>query len=129
MKILLIEDNPPSAEVYVRMLAQSGYSDVTLQTTGLEGLEAACTGLYEVCFIDLDLPDVDGLLVGLALVHHMRRGRIPTTYLVALTARTDTRTRDEAQRLGFDAWIGKPCNASDLTTTLDLVTPRGHRYA
>ncbi len=129
MKILLIEDNLPSADVYVRMLAEFGYHDVTLETTGLEGLEAACTGRYEVCFIDLDLPDIDGLLVGLALVHHMRRGRIPTTYLVALTARTDTRTRDEAQRMGFDAWIGKPCSASDLTATLEQVTPRGYRYA
>ncbi len=118
MKLLLIEDNQANAQVYVRLLAQAGYSDVDVHATGVAGLLAAREHRYGAVFIDLDLPDIDGLHVGLALAQSMQRQRMATLPLIALTARADTATLDEAQRLGFNAFIRKPCARNDLETTL-----------
>lgn len=121
LRILFVEDNEANAQLYLRMLAQGGYKEVQLCLRGLEGLAAALTGSFELFLIDLDLPDLDGLHVGLALCRHMEAGRIPHAPLIALTARTDTATRNEAERLGFNAWVCKPCDQEDLNRTLTLV--------
>ncbi len=119
--LLFVEDNEANATLYLRMLAQLGYRQVQWCQGGLEGLKDALNHRYELYLIDLDLPDLDGLHVGLALRRHMRAGRLTPAPLVALTARTDTATRDEAERLGFSAWLCKPCTQEDLERTLRAV--------
>lgn len=75
--LLFVEDNEANATLYLRMLAQLGYRhQVQWCQGGLEGLEAALTHPYGLYFIDLDLPDLDGLQVGLALRRHMAAGRL-----------------------------------------------------
>lgn len=122
--LLFVEDNEANATLYLRMLAQLGYRQVQWCQGGLEGLKAALTHPYGLYLIDLDLPDLDGLQVGLALRRHMAAGRLAPAPLVALTARTDTATRDEAEHLGFSAWICKPCTQDDLSRTLRAVGER-----
>ncbi len=114
MRILLVEDHEPNAQVFVRWLAEAGYPDVRVRQTGLDGLRAAWEQPFEAYVVDLDLPDIDGLQVGLALARHMRAGHIPAVPLIALMARTDTATREEAACLGFDVMVCKPCTAPDL---------------
>lgn len=114
MSILLVEDHEPNAQVFVRWLTEAGFPVVIVAATGLDGLRAAQATSHDAFIVDLDLPDIDGLQVGLALVRHMRAGRIVPAPLIALTARTDTATREEAARLGFDVMICKPCTQADL---------------
>src|SRR5438034_10594538 len=87
---------------------------VTTAETGIEGLNAAKANPFEVILIDFDLPDLHGIDVGLALHTLMQRQRITKAYLVALTAQFDKDSQAEAERCGFDAFIGKPCNEADL---------------
>jgi DNA-binding response OmpR family regulator len=125
MHVLLIEDHEPNAQSYLRMLQEAGYATVHWVQDGITGLEAGVTDKYDAIIIDLDLPGLDGMHVGLALYRQMQAGHVPATPLIALTARTDTATRDEAARLGFGAWIGKPCTAADLIETLRQVARAG----
>jgi len=128
MNILLIEDNDANARTYMQMLTQAGFPSVDVCATGLEGLQAAQRQAYAAVFIDLDLPDVDGLHVGLALAHAIRVRDRQTCALIALTARADAATLEEAQGLGFDAFIRKPCTRADLETALEhLVVKDGHK--
>ncbi|CAG1009366.1 Response regulator ArlR [Anaerolineae bacterium] len=120
-RLLLIEDHPQNARSFLRMLLKHGYEALDWEQTGISGLEIALRGTYGAILIDLDLPDLDGMHVGLALYGHMLKGRIPRVPLVALTARTDTSTRAEAERLGFSAWIAKPCTETTLIETLRKV--------
>ncbi len=118
MKLLVIEDNEANAQVYVHLLAQAGYPDVDVQGTGVAGVLAARQQPYTAVLIDLDLPDIDGLHVGLALAQFIHHQRIPALPLIALTARADTSTLAETQQVGFDAFIRKPCSRADLETAL-----------
>lgn len=114
MHILLVEDQEANACLYVRWLTEADGHTADVRLTGLEGLQAALDGAYQAYLIDLDLPDMDGLQVGLALARHMQSDRLPRAPIIAVTARADTSTRQEAARLGFDAMICKPFTGNDL---------------
>ncbi len=122
MKILLIEDNQENAEIFIRILNLHGYRDVVQKGTGIDGLTAARNGNYDVILIDFDLPDVHGTQVGLTLATLMLQKRLKTARLIALTAQSDKPGQMEAELLGFDAFIGKPCLDVDLIETIQHLT-------
>ncbi len=68
MPILLIEDHEPNAQSYLRTLREAGYTEVHWVQDGITGLEAGVTDRYNAIIIDLDLPGLDGMHVGLAWV-------------------------------------------------------------
>ena len=81
---------------------------------GPAGLNAALDGGYDIAFIDIGLPVLDGY----ELVRRVRAAPVPRrTCLVALTANTDDpRTAFEA---GFDAHVFKPVEAKTIAAVLD----------
>jgi CheY-like chemotaxis protein len=128
MHLLLIEDNLRNAALYVQMLRRQGYQ-VTHESTGVGGLMAArqFSGGYDGFLIDLNLPDIDGLQVGLALCTLMQRGQLRTAPLIAFTAQSDKSIQARAEQLGFDAFIIKPCTEEDLLAVLhQLVGDSSH---
>ncbi|GEM_PF-2713749 len=126
MKILLIEDNAQNSEIFRRILNNHGHKEVVIKTTGLEGLEATHGDVFDAIFIDFDLPDLDGLQVGLSLYSRIRNKQMKPTLLIALTAQSDKATLQEAEQVGFDAFIGKPCTEADLVGALRQLAERNH---
>jgi CheY-like chemotaxis protein len=122
MRVLLIEDNPANADTFTRMLSLHGYAKVTHVLNGTDGLKEARNGDYDVMLIDFDLPDLHGTQVGLALATLMQHGRIKTAPLVALTAQSDRASQLLAERVGFDAFVGKPCSEDDLIGVVRQLT-------
>jgi CheY-like chemotaxis protein len=115
MKLLLIEDNQANADLYRTSLQRCLNAAIVHVLTGTEGIRAARhQNDFEVILIDFDLPDLHGTQVGLALLHLMRRGYLSPAALVALTAQSDKHTRDEAEQLGFAAFLCKPVIEGDL---------------
>ncbi|MHB8626817.1 MAG: response regulator [Aggregatilineales bacterium] len=122
MHILLIEDNDSIAEIVRRSLATFSDPDhdyvLDCAVCGVEGLRFARAKAFDGYLIDLDLPDIHGLQVGLALRHLMRRGRVTSAWMAAVTAQSDATTIQHARELGFNAFLGKPFSPSDLQTLL-----------
>jgi CheY-like chemotaxis protein len=119
---LLVEDNPANADTFTRMLSLRGFAEVTHVLNGIDGLKKARNGDYDVMLIDFDLPDIHGTQVGLALATLMQRGCIKTAPLVALTAQSDSASQLLAERMGFDAFVGKPCSEDDLIGVVRQLT-------
>jgi len=122
MRILLIEDNDAIAEIVRRSLALFSLptDKFTLEyaSDGITGLQVARTNTFDGYLIDLDLPDINGLQVGLALGHLMQRDRIPRGWLAAVTAQSDAMTKQRARDLGFNAFLAKPFSPSALSLLL-----------
>jgi CheY-like chemotaxis protein len=122
VKVLLIEDNPENADTFTRVLNLLKDAEITHMPNGIDGLRAARTGSFDVILIDFDLPDLHGTQIALTLATLMRRGRLPLTPLIALTARADEPGRRHAARVGFDAFVGKPCEEQDLLRLIRQLT-------
>ena len=122
MKVLLIEDNPENADTFTRILNLLEDAEITHMLNGIDGLRAARTGSFDVILIDFDLPDLHGTQIALTLATLMRRGRLPLTPLIALTAHADEPGQRRAARVGFDAFVGKPCEEQDLLRLIRQLT-------
>lgn len=108
MRILLVEDEAPIAEVVKQGLEQAGY-DVDIASDGRVALVCVDDKRYSLLVLDVMLPSLDGWGVCAAL----RQGGNPTPILM-LTARDSVQDRVRGLELGADDYLPKPFDFSEL---------------
>ena len=118
MKILLIEDDLPTATFVEKGLRQAGH-EVDHSGDGREGLVLATTVTYDAAVIDRMLPGLDGM----ALVKTLRSAGVKTPILF-LTARGGIDDRVEGLEAGADDYLGKPFAFSELVARLNALARR-----
>ena len=101
-KILVIEDDPHSANIVQRVLNRRGH-EVVHAKEGLAGLKMAGDEGIDLVLLDLGLPDIGGHTIA-ALINRLP-GDIP---IVAVTGSTDSVTQRRAMNYGCDGYITKP---------------------
>ncbi|MCD4748647.1 MAG: response regulator [Thermoanaerobaculales bacterium] len=122
LKILLAEDDDIGRKVALMMLDSLGcHADVVVN--GLEAVEAAEKGRYDLMLMDLQMPGLDG-------VEATRRIReAPLDFqpmIIALTARVTSEDRELCLASGMDGYLTKPIRKEHLRRALLGVTgPNG----
>src|SRR3954466_7254649 len=76
-RILVVEDDPETADQLVEQLTSSGYQ-VDLAATGTEALRRGGASDYAVITIDRMLPDIDGI----AVMRQLRDDGIAAPFLI-----------------------------------------------
>ncbi len=111
-KVLLVEDDLSLMKIYSNKLKISGF-EVSLATTGDEGLRKAQVDQPNIILLDLILPGMDGFLVLEELKKDPLTENIPVVILSNLGQPTDI---ERGKRLGAMDYLIK----SDISL-LDLV--------
>ncbi len=101
-RILLIEDDPNSARLAIRVLEKEGH-EIIHASEGLTGLKLASQDRVDLVLLDLGLPDISGHTIA-ALMNRIP-GNAP---VVAVTASNDEATERRAKAYGCDGYITKP---------------------
>lgn len=102
-KILIIEDDPYVRRFYERLFKDSTY-EVSIATGGLDGLAMANKLHPDLLFVDILMPEMDGLTV------LKRLKEDPTTSdinVIMLTNIDDRTTIDQAIKLGAGGFFVK----------------------
>lgn len=115
---LVVEDYPELAEVFGAALRLRG-ADVRLASQGGTALALAAEARSELTFVDLGLPDMEGLELGRRL-----RALDGTTLLVALTGRCDRTGAELWRSAGFDRYLVKPISGETIDELLRCVEAR-----
>jgi DNA-binding response OmpR family regulator len=108
LRILVIEDESRILSFLSRALEAEGF-DVDGADNGVDGLERAVRGGYDLVILDLLLPRVDGLSVLREL--HQRRPDLP---VVIVSARSDLPTKLRGFRFGASDYLSKPFAVDEL---------------
>jgi DNA-binding response OmpR family regulator len=108
MHILVVEDDTRIARVVEQALAEAGHQ-VDIAYDGLDGLERAEAGVYDLVILDVMLPEMDGL----AVARDLRRQRVRTPILM-LTARDAIADRVRGLDSGADDYLIKPFALEEL---------------
>jgi DNA-binding response OmpR family regulator len=108
MKILVIEDEARILSFLARGLEAEGYS-VEGAADGLDGLERAVEGEWDLVLLDLLLPGLNGLELLDAL--HRQRPELP---VLILSARADLQTKLRGFALGASDYVPKPVALDEL---------------
>ncbi|MEN8191976.1 MAG: response regulator [Bacteroidota bacterium] len=115
-KILLVEDNPISQNVEMRLLKDSGYSVVAV-TSGEDAIKAVKTNEYSLVLMDVEMPDMDGLKAT-KVIRELESpiNRIP---IIAVTAHSSMKDRERCLSSGMNDYIAKPININFMKMTID----------
>jgi DNA-binding NtrC family response regulator len=109
--ILIVEDSPTLALTYQAYLKPLGHS-VDIAATGAEALDKIERLAPDLIFLDLKLPDMDGLDILRQLNAQSNKARV-----IVITAHGSVAIAVEAMQEGASDFILKPFNAERITTT------------
>jgi two-component system repressor protein LuxO len=116
--ILLVEDDPPIARVYLEYLSKSGY-DLHHVVTGTEALSMMASADIDLAIVDLRLPDMDGLQILEEITHK----KYPAEVIV-ITGQGTMANAIQAMKLGASDFLAKPFNKDRLLTTVENTLQR-----
>lgn len=114
LRVLIAEDNLINQKVASRLLEKLGYqADVV--ANGLEALEAVARQPYDVIFMDLQMPEMDGLHASkeICRLYPDKRPRI-----VALTANAMKEDMERCFAAGMDDFVSKPVKPKEIAESL-----------
>ena len=112
--ILIVEDEERIASFVAKGLRADGYRTTTV-ADGVEGLDLALTGSFDLVILDIGLPGIDGFEVLERL--RAQGSRIPVIVLTARDSVTDTVSALEG---GADDYMPKPFRFAELLARVRL---------
>jgi CheY-like chemotaxis protein len=120
-RVLIAEDNVVNQQVVRRMLEKLGYrSDVV--ANGLEVLAALHSRAYDVVFMDVQMPELDGLEASRRIARRFAQpgadGLGVRPWIIALTANAIEGDRDACLAAGMDDYLSKPVKVADIAAAL-----------
>ncbi|MBN1323582.1 MAG: response regulator [Methanotrichaceae archaeon] len=115
-KVLLAEDNPVNQKVALKMLQRLGIS-ADLARSGREVLEAMEKADYDLIFMDIQMPDMDGL----ETTKMIRSTEKKRPYIVAMTAHALQEIKDRCLDAGMDDYMSKPVRIEELKALLERI--------
>jgi two-component system OmpR family response regulator len=120
-RILLVEDDPNFGSILKSYLELNDF-DVMLKTDGKQGLSAFRSYPYDICILDVMMPEMDGF----TLAREIRKlnAEIPVIFLTAKTLKEDV---IEGFRTGADDYITKPFDSELLLYKIRAILKRAPR--
>ena len=120
-RVLLVEDNPVGSLLAATLLRREGCA-VETAASGHEALDALKRARYDLVFMDMRMPGMDGPSAARAI-----RDRGDETPIVALTANAFAEDRRACLEAGMDDHLVKPLELESLRASLARWTNRAER--
>jgi len=124
LRVLIAEDNPTNQLVLKTLLNQVAI-DPLVVSDGVQAVEAWRTGDWDVVFMDIQMPHMDGRAAALEIRRLEGEERRPRTPIYALSANAMAHQAADYRKAGMDGNIAKPINIRELFGVLEKV--RDHR--
>ena len=117
-KIFLVEDDPNFGGVLKSYLEMDDF-EVTWIDDGLEAVSAFKAGIYDICILDIMLPNLDGFSIAKKIKEI--QNNVPLIFLTAKTLREDVL---QGYKIGADDYITKPFDSEVLIYKIKAILKR-----
>ncbi len=123
--VLLAEDNPVNQRVASRLLEKRGHR-VQVVADGREALKALEKETFDLIFMDVQMPEMDGFEATAAIRKKEQGGKLRQP-IIALTAHAMKGDRERCMAAGMDGYLSKPIRAQELDEILQryVLRPAG----
>jgi PAS domain S-box-containing protein len=122
-RILVVEDNDVNRRIILLMLERLGYV-AECAANGREALQAVQRQPFDLIFMDVQMPEMDGLEATRRIRAELPPDAQP--YIVALTANALRGDRERCLAAGMDDYLSKPLQLADVR---DLLNRLGFDFA
>lgn len=131
LQILLVDDNVFNQRVGAMKLAKYGHA-VQVASSGHEALEVLRQKSFDLIFMDVQLPEMDGCEVT-SRIRQNEQGTGRHVPIIAMTGLTTQEIRERCLQAGMDAYVTKPVQGKELWRAVrevqHLLPETGHRMA
>ena len=129
LRVLIVDDNAINQKVAVRMLQQLGYQPM-VAANGREALEAIEHDPFDLVFMDVMMPEMDGLEATRQIRKRQMGGEQKNfqsrIIICAMTAHAMAGDREKCIAAGMDDYLAKPVRPKDVR---DMVEKWGGKIA
>ena len=120
LRIMIVDDNRDAAESLGIVLAAVGHA-VQVEDSSMAALRRAQTDSFDVCLLDIGLPDLDGY----QLVGRLRAAPLlADAAMIALSGYGQPQDMAASKQAGFARHLVKPVDIGQLLAVLCEVAPR-----
>jgi signal transduction histidine kinase/HPt (histidine-containing phosphotransfer) domain-containing protein len=120
LRLLLADDNPINQKVGLSVLLKLGYRADVAQN-GLEVLKALEQKVYDILFLDVQMPEMDGLETARQISQRWPAEKRPR--IIAMTGNALLGDREKCLQAGMDDYISKPVRIGELQAALERWGP------
>ncbi len=122
-RILIADDNLINIKVAATMLKRLGYTADSV-LNGLEVLEALKTKVYDLIFLDMQMPELDGFETARRIRKTWADQETERPRLIALTGTAMRGDRERCFEAGMDDYMTKPIRVEDIVAVLEFCGAR-----
>jgi len=115
LRLLLADDNPINQKVGLSVLNKLGYR-ADIANNGLEVLKALEQKPYDILFLDVQMPEMDGLEAARRICSRWPTEKRPR--IIAMTGNALMGDREKCLEAGMDDYISKPVRIGELQAAL-----------
>ena len=115
LKILVVEDNLVNQKLVVSFLGRMGYT-VDVAENGLIAYEAAQREAFDVIFMDIQMPEMNGLEATEAILRDNKQAKPPR--IIAITANAMHGDREKCIESGMVDYLTKPVRIHEIQGSL-----------
>ena len=124
LRVLLADDNPINLKVGLSVLHKLGYR-AEMANHGGEVMRALEQKVYDVLFLDVQMPEMDGLECARQICQRWTRDKRPV--IIAMTGNALMGDREKCLAAGMDDYISKPVRSGELQAALERWGPTKSR--
>ncbi len=117
-KALIAEDNAINQRLIQNIMHTMGL-ETDLTSNGQEALEKRKAGTYDIIFMDIQMPIMDGVEATHAILEYEQENNLPHIPIVALTANALKGDRERFLDEGLDEYVSKPIEMNELLYVLN----------
>ena len=117
--VLVAEDNEINQKLIRRTLEDLGLS-ITIVPNGLQALEHRQNENFDMIFMDIAMPVMDGIEATHKILEYEEKNRQPHVPIVAITANALKGDRERFMKEGLDEYITKPIKKESIISILNL---------
>jgi len=112
IRVLIIDDEEQLVEAFRKKLSRDGFS-VSSAYTAREAFAAMKKHTFDVCVLDIRLPDMDGV----DLLKSIKKNE-PNLEIIMLTGHASVDTAIQSMKLGAYDYLSKPCKLTELSNVI-----------
>ncbi|MFN8575848.1 MAG: response regulator [Candidatus Sericytochromatia bacterium] len=115
LKILVAEDNVINQKLITKLLLKFGYT-IDIANNGLEVIDYMKLKKYDIIFMDVQMPEMDGLETTRYIIENIPSENRPK--IIAMTANAMNEDRKMCLDSGMDDYLSKPLSIKELENVL-----------
>ena len=128
LTLLLVDDVDINLSVARAILERMGH-EVATAVSGREALEILSDKKFDAIFMDVQMPEMDGLETTRAIREKERSSGAGHTPIIAITAYALASDRDRCLEAGMDDYVSKPFKAETIREALERHTGSAYQVA